>query len=566
MGIIGIDLGTTNSLISVWQDGQAVVIPNVLGDALTPSVVGVDDNGEVLVGKAAKERLYTHPAVTVELFKRYMGSEKEYSLANHTFKPQDLASFVLRALKADAEAYLGCEVTEAVISVPAYFNEQQRRATQLAGQLAGLKVERLISEPTAAALAYGVVSPDTEKHYMIFDLGGGTFDVSVLELFDGVMEVNASAGDNHLGGEDFLDVLLDYFCEKVNINKEVLNQAAYTHLRHQVNQAKHQLSTHHQTIIQFKYNDKQALLTITREEFEKLCEPLINRLRLPVERALRDAKIKPADVDELILVGGSTRMALVRSLVAKLFGRLPSCYLNPDQVVAMGAAVQAGLKQKDQALREVVMTDVCPYSLGVEVSSNRGGYYDSGLFSPILERNTAVPASRVERFTTSSDQQTKVNIKIYQGESRRVKDNIKLGNLMIEVSPKPAGEEAVDIRFTYDVNGILEVEVKVVSTGQQATTVIEEYPGLLTPAEIATKLAALSEIKIHPRDSMENRLLMARGERLYEQALGEQRDYIGELLMEFETVLAQQDIKKIRQLNRDLNQLFDEIEAELHLL
>ncbi|MCX4028005.1 molecular chaperone HscC [Endozoicomonas sp. SM1973] len=566
MSIIGIDLGTTNSLISVWQNGQAVVIPNVLGDALTPSVVGLDDNGEVLVGKAAKERLYTHPAVTVELFKRYMGSEKEYSLANHTFKPQDLASFVLRALKADAEAYLGCEVTEAVISVPAYFNEQQRRATQLAGQLAGLKVERLISEPTAAALAYGMVSPDVEKHYMIFDLGGGTFDVSVLELFDGVMEVNASAGDNHLGGEDFLDVLLNYFCEKVNANKEELTQAAYTHLRSQVNRAKHQLSTHHQTTIQFKYNDEQALLTVTRDEFEKLCEPLINRLRLPVERALRDAKIKPADVDELILVGGSTRMVLVRSLVAKLFGRLPSCHLNPDQVVAMGAAVQAGLKQKDQALREIVMTDVCPYSLGVEVSSSRVGYYDSGLFSPILERNTVVPASRVERFTTSSDQQAKVNIKIYQGESRRVKDNIKLSNLMIEVPPKPAGEEAVDIRFTYDVNGILEVEVKVVSTGQQATTVIEEYPGLLTPAEIAAKLAALSEIKIHPRDSMENRLLMARGERLYEQALGEQREYIGELLMEFETVLAQQDTKKIRQVNRDLNQLFDEIAAELYLL
>ncbi|WP_163832373.1 Hsp70 family protein [Spartinivicinus ruber] len=564
MSIIGIDLGTTNSLVCVWQDGQAVIIPNVLGDALTPSVVGLDDSGEILVGKAAKERLYTHPAVTVELFKRYMGSEKEYPLANHTFKPQDLASFVLRALKVDVETYLGHPITEAIISVPAYFSEHQRRATQLAGQLAGLKVERLISEPTAAALAYGVVNPTVEKHYMIFDLGGGTFDISVLELFDGVMEVKASAGDNHLGGENFLDLLAQHFCQKVNIDQEALSQAAYTHLRNQVSKAIHQLARDYQITIQFRNNNEQALLTITRDEFEKLCEPLINRLRLPVERALRDAKIKPADVDELILVGGATRMPLVRSLVAKLFGRLPSCHLNPDQVVAMGAAVQAGLKQKDLALSEVVMTDVSPYSLGIEIVSSRSGYYNTGLFQPILERNTVIPISRVERFITSSDQQTQVNIKIYQGESRRVQDNIKLGNLLVDVPAKPAGEEAVDIRFTYDVNGILEIEVTVVSTGLQTTAVIEEYPGLITQEEIAVRLAALSDIKIHPRDTMENRLLMARGERLYEQALGEQRDYIGELLTEFEGVLAHQDTKKIRQINRALSQLFDEVETELH--
>ncbi|MBL8509997.1 MAG: molecular chaperone HscC, partial [Chitinimonas sp.] len=426
--IIGIDLGTTNSLVAVWRDGQAEMIPNALGHALTPSVVGLDDSGAVLVGLAARERLITHPQLTTAVFKRYMGSDRQTRLGTQLFRPEELSALVLKSLKADAERYLGETVTEAVITVPAYFSDAQRKATKIAGQLAGLKVERLVNEPTAAALAYGLHQNEPESRFLVFDLGGGTFDISILELFEGVMEVRASAGDNFLGGEDFSEALIDGFIEAVGKQHGLTDKQAdpvvYQALRKQAEQAKRGLSGTAEVAMELRYQEQNLRWAIGEEAFLKLCEPLLKRLREPIEKALRDARLKAIDLDQIVLAGGATRMPAVRKLVAKLFGRMPAMNLNPDEVVARGAAVMAGLKARDETLNEVVMTDVCPYSQGIEVSEQIAtGRFQPGFYLPIIERNSVVPISREQVVSTIVDNQMALHVSVYQGESRLVKDN-----------------------------------------------------------------------------------------------------------------------------------------------
>ncbi|MFP5393115.1 MAG: molecular chaperone HscC, partial [Gammaproteobacteria bacterium] len=402
--IIGIDLGTTNSLVALWRDGAAHIIPNALGQALTPSCVGIDDDGTVLVGEAARQRLQTHPHLTTALFKRYMGSEKVVQLGRQQFRPEELSSMVLRALKADAEAFLGHPVEEAIITVPAYFSDAQRKATRAAGQLAGLKVERLVNEPTAAALAYGIQDTGRETKFLVFDLGGGTFDVSILELFEGVMEVRASAGDNFLGGEDFVNLLADAFVTRSGLDKalgkQLLEGGARQRLRDEAERVKRALSAAPNARMSFAYNGQDYACDWDEDGFAKLCEPLMARLRTPVERALRDATIKASELDAVVLAGGSTRMPIVRKLVSRMFGRFPAVHLDPDQAIALGAAVQAGLKMRDAALEEVVMTDVAPYSMGIAISREIGpNEYDGGHYLPIIDRNSTVPISRAERIT-----------------------------------------------------------------------------------------------------------------------------------------------------------------------
>ena len=566
---IGIDLGTTNSLVAVWQDGQARVMPNSLGHSLTPSAVGLDGNGDVLVGMAARERLITHPELTASSFKRYMGTDHEIRLGERSFRPEELSSLVLRSLKGDAEAWLGEEVTEAVISVPAYFNDTQRKATRVAGELAGFKVERLINEPTAAALAYGLQTRGEERSFLVFDLGGGTFDVSVLELFEGVMEVRASGGDNFLGGEDFVERLIEGFLERagnaIGMNGDDLPLALRRVLHEQAERAKRQLTADDEAVFRIFWDDKDLTWAVDRDDFEAMSRPLLDRLTAPVERALRDARIRPDELDEVVMVGGATRMPIIRKLVARMFGRLPAARVNPDQVVAIGTAVQAGLKARDAALEEVVMTDVCPYSLGTEIvqSFARDDYQD-GFFLPIIDRNTTIPASRVHRVWTVHDYQESVVVAIYQGEGRLVKDNVLLGELNLDVPAKTAGEEAIDIRFTYDINGILEVEAVIVSTGELHRTVIERCPGLLTPEEIEERLQALSQLKILPREEGENRAVLARAERLYEERLGELRNFLGEQIAMFETILARQDPREIADARTSFATLLNEIEGDVY--
>ncbi|MES2772220.1 MAG: molecular chaperone HscC, partial [Pseudomonadota bacterium] len=546
--IVGIDLGTTNSLISIWQDGVSVLVPNALGKSLTPSCVGLSDSGEVLVGEAAKERLQTHPQLTTANFKRYMGSARNTRLGKRNFRPEELSSFVLRALKADAEAYLGMPITEAVISVPAYFSDAQRKATQTAGILSGLKVDRLINEPTAAALAYGVRDAASENQYLIFDLGGGTFDVSILELFDGVMEVRASAGDNFLGGEDFADVVIEHFFATqgalAGIKPSALSKEDGQKLRNGTNKLIWQLSERNDAELAITLSGQTVNYRLSEDEFAGLASKLLERIRLPVERALRDARIRVSDLSQILLAGGATRMPIVRKLVARMFGRFPSCHINPDEVVALGAAVQAGLKMKDSALDELVMTDVCPYTLGISTMQRTGGAQNNlvaGVYLPIIERNTVVPISRSRDIYTVADQQQRLAIEVFQGEARMVKDNIPLGTFEVEVPPKAAGLTGADVRFTYDSNGILEVEATVHETNVKRRLVIQDNPGSLSAQEIDQRLLELSALKLHPREDLRNVTLLARADRLFEELLGDLRLTVSEALGRFQAVLERQD-------------------------
>ncbi len=559
--IVGIDLGTTNSLVAVWRDGSSELVTNALGETLTPSVVGLDDDGQILVGKAARERLQTHPEKTAALFKRYMGSAQEIRLGSATYRPEELSSLVLKSLKADVERAFGEPVTEAVISVPAYFSDAQRKATRIAGELAGLKVEKLINEPTAAALAYGLHQKEGETSFLVFDLGGGTFDISILELFDGVMEVRASAGDNFLGGEDFDQVMVEHF---VNLHRDEPDfpstDLIAPALRREAERVRRALGQDGSADFVLRHADREWRKTITQEQMSDFYAPLLNRLRAPAERALRDARIRVADLDEILLVGGTTRMPLIRKLAASLFGRFPSIALNPDEIVAQGAAVQAALKHRDAALEEIVLTDVCPYTLGIETITQVGNRYESGHYLPIIERNSVVPVSRVKTVQTVSDDQEHVMVRIFQGESRMVKDNIALGELIIPIPRAKAGEVALDVRFTYDNNGLLEADVMTQLTGERHKLVIENNLGVMTPDEIQERLQVLEALKVHPREQQANTHLIARLERLYQECLGSDRELIDHWTTQFQHVLETQDERQISEIRRQLKQEVDTFE------
>ncbi|MEJ8854788.1 molecular chaperone HscC [Variovorax robiniae] len=566
--IVGIDLGTTNSLVAAWRGGQSVLIPNSLGEVLTPSCISIDDDGTVLVGRAARERLQTHPDRTAAVFKRYMGSDKTLRLGQRDFRPEELSALVLKSLKADAEAMLGEPVTEAVITVPAYFSDAQRKATRAAGQLAGLRVDRLLNEPTAAALAYGMHRMGAETRFLVFDLGGGTFDVSILELFEGVMEVRASAGDNFLGGEDFVHCLVDLFFERKSLPAGLRKDALFMQRTlAQAEAAKRELSGQARTSMSVRLDDETITLALDEPTLEQACAPLLKRLRTPVERALRDANLRGAQLDNVVLAGGATRMPMIRRLVTTMFGRFPAIDFNPDEVVALGAAVQAGLKAKDEALKEVVMTDVSPYSLGVEISRRLSETIAAhGHFDPIIERNTPVPVSRVKTYLPMTHGQQFVDLNIFQGEARMVKDNVHLGRLRVEMPRGATDDAGVEVRFTYDVNGLLQVEATLRKTQQTSSLVIEGNPGLLTDQEIAERLRSLAELKIHPRDTLENRTLMARAERIYQQLRGEVREWLGAQITTFEQALAGQQQRAIASMQRQLEEHLNRIERDGYIM
>lgn len=561
--IIGIDLGTTNSLVSYFTEDGAVVIPNRLGEHLTPSVVSVDENEQIFVGAVAKERQIAYPNETASVFKRSMGSNKEFSLGKKKFLPEELSSLIIRSLKEDAEIFLGQEVKEAVISVPAYFNDAQRKATQRAGQLAGLKVERLINEPTAAAIAYGLHTEKVNTKFLVFDLGGGTFDVSILELYKNIMEVRAVGGDNFLGGEDFTEILFNMFVKAKELDLDSLDYKTKANIKRQAEISKIAFSESKTVVMKCKVNEEILEYEVTLDEYEKACEMLLAKLRRPIERALRDAAIKIKEIDSIVLVGGATKLPIIRNFVGKLFGRLPDTHINPDEAIAIGASMQAAMKARDTAIKEVVLTDVCPYTLGTSVSVQKpGGYYESGHFYPIIERNTVIPVSKTDRLYTVNENQKKITVQILQGESRFSRDNIYLGELNVPVPISGAGDQAIDVTYTYDINGILEVEVTVVSTGLKKRIVIEKNPGYMSEEEIENRLKELSELKIHPRDKEENKLLISRGERLYEESIGETRSQVARYLEWFEDILDKQNPLDIEKASIELKKIFDEIEEE----
>ena len=565
--IIGIDLGTTNSAVGVWRDGKVELVPNSLGAVLTPSAVGLDDDGALLVGLAARERRSTHPHLTATTFKRYMGTTRATRLGDKSYSPEELSALVLARLKTDAEAYLGEPVREAVITVPAYFNDKQRKATRRAGELAGLKVERLLNEPTAAALAYGIHELADETRFLVFDLGGGTFDVSVLEIFEGVIEVRSSTGDNRLGGEDFNKVLVDRMraAHREAFAADLLGEALTTRLEAAAEKARRALTTADRAEMAVTWKDHAYTLEVTAEDFETAAAPLLAKLKEPVTRALRDGGLRPDDLKEIILVGGATRMPVVRRTVTRMFGRFPSTAVHPDEAVVIGAAIQAGLKSRDVALKDVVMTDVCPYSLGVDVGEHGpGGVLRTGIFSPVIERNTVVPASRSKIFSTMQNGQRKVLFGIYQGEARMVSENVRLGEVEIPVPPAKAGEIALECRFSYDVNGLIEIDVLVPQTNERRQLVIVDEDDRNAP-DLEVRRAALAALKVNPRDNDANRAAVARAQRCYEMFLGDVREHVGMLLSQFEGVLDGQDPRQIDAARQQLLAALDELEGESFL-
>ena len=557
--LIGIDLGTTNSLVACFRNGKAEIIPNRLGENLTPSVVSVDSKGTVYVGRSAKERAMLHPLESASVFKRSMGTDREYILGDWKLRAEELSSLVLRSLKEDAESYLGEPVTDAIISVPAYFNDLQRKATKRAGELAGLNVVRIINEPTAAAIAHGMTEQD-DVRYLVFDLGGGTFDVSILELYSPIMEVHAIAGDNFIGGEDFTDVLYNLFLESAGIAPDSLDLKTRSEIRKTAEKCKCDFSHQDEILMCCSVEGKIHILSLSLEEYERACAPLMDRLRKPIERSLRDAGVSLNEIDNIVLVGGATRSPVVRKFVAKLFGRVPSFGINPDEAVAIGAALQCGMKSRDKEIQEVVLTDVCPFTLGTEVMVDNGVFEEPGHYLPIIERNTVIPVSRTETVYTAHENQTRICVKILQGESRMSQNNLLLGELNVPVPAGPKGKEAVDITYTYDVNSLLEVEVFVHSSKLRRKIIIQGNKSRLSQEEAEKRMEALQYLKQNPRDEEPNRLVLLRGERLYEEATGDNRRAIDRAMMEFDRTLKKQDRTEIQRARERLEKFLNELE------
>ena len=561
--IVGIDLGTTNSLIAYFTEEGPRIIPNRLGKNLTPSVVSVDEEGNVYVGETARERMSLYPDTVAETFKRSMGTERDYVLSGKHFRPEELSSLVLRSLKEDAENFLGEEVTEAVISVPAYFDDKRRKATKRAGELAGLKVERMISEPTAAAVAYGLYDKTKDTRFLVFDLVGGTFDVSILELYHNILEVRAVAGDNYLGGEDFTEVMAKLFLQKAKLQLQNLSEKEQVRLFREAENAKCAINDTDVVRMGFLYKEETLEQKITYKEYEEACEELLMKIREPVKKSLADAGLKLSDIDEVLLIGGATRLTIVRDFLIRLFRKFPDTKMNPDETVALGAAVQAAMKERREEVKEVVLTDVCSFTLGTEVVVEYDeGKYEDGRFCPIIERNTVIPASHTERLYTARDNQGKVRVRVLQGESRFARNNLFLGELEIDIPKGPKGRESVDVTYTYDINSLLEVEVTVVSTGETKKMIIKGQDNEMTEEEVKRRMEELAYLKVQPRDYEENRLVLLRAERMYEESLGDRRRTLDRYITAFEAALKDGDHDAIREAREELNEVLEEDDEE----
>ncbi|MBM7691819.1 molecular chaperone DnaK [Peribacillus deserti] len=474
--IIGIDLGTTNSCVSVLEGGEPKVIPNPEGNRTTPSVVAFK-NGERQVGEVAKRQSITNPNTIISI-KRHMGTSYKEEIEGKEYSPQEVSAIILQYLKSYAEDYLGEKVTKAVITVPAYFNDAERQATKDAGQIAGLDVERIINEPTAAALAYGLDKMDEDQTILVFDLGGGTFDVSILELGDGVFEVKATAGDNKLGGDDFDQVIIDYLVEQfrkengIDLSKDKM---ALQRLKDAAEKAKKDLSGVTSTQISLPFitaGDAGPLhleVSLSRAKFDEISANLVERTMGPTRQALKDAGLTPAEIDKVILVGGSTRIPAVQEAIRKAIGKEPSKGVNPDEVVAMGAAIQGGVLTGD--VKDVVLLDVTPLSLGIETMG--------GVFTKLIDRNTTIPTSKSQVFSTAADSQTAVDIHVLQGERPMANDNKTLGRFQLsDIPPAPRGVPQIEVSFDIDKNGIVSVRAKDLGTNKEQTITIKSSSGL----------------------------------------------------------------------------------------
>ncbi len=570
MIIVGIDLGTTNSAIAYMTDDGPKLIPNSLGKTLTPSAVGLDSDGSVLVGDAAKDYMVVHPDLGATAFKRLMGTSEIVNIGEQEFLPIQLSAMILRSLKNDAEHYFGHSDIQAVITVPAYFNDTQRQATIHAARVAELPVVRLLNEPTAASIAYGFHESEESKNLLVIDLGGGTFDVSAVEMFEGVVDVKSSFGDSFLGGEDFTHVMVSEILKSRDMRFEEMEfrrPLMVSLLKHECEKAKIAISSQNNAVVRIPHEDgtfddeitSENSFTVWREQFEDWSKSLLQRLENPIRRVLSDADWNTSSVDEVILVGGSTRMPMVRSLMSEMFGFEPQCRLNPDEVVALGAAIQGGLFENNKALEDMAVTDVAPFTLGVEVSKEFGHEFKPGYMLPIIHRNRKIPSSQVKRVSTVFPDQKEISVKVYQGEGRKVEQCTFLGEFTVKDLPGGDEGQDIDIRFSYDLNGVLEVEATVVATNQKTQFVITSNTRGLTQEEIDASIERLHQLKPTPREQARWTALLKRAEREYAEASDRHRPILNELMDLFETALLDNDKQMIEKYARHLEFFLDHI-------
>lgn len=554
MAILGIDLGTTNSLGAVYRNGKVELIPNRFGSFLTPSVVSVTEDGSVVTGQIAKERLITHPKDTAFSFKKNMGSDQKYNLGGKTFLPEELSGFLVSAIVEDAKEYMGEEIKDVIISVPAYFHDKQRVATKRAGALAGVNVKRIVNEPSAAALA-SYFDTQNEQLFLVFDFGGGTLDVSIVDCFDTMVEILAVSGDNHLGGDDFNEAVADGFLREHQLQRENLSEKEYAILLRQAEKCKITLSTEQEVKMTAVLGGQTYQSVYTNERMMRESSAVWKRIQTVLRHVLRDSRVELEDIDAVIMAGGSGKMPLVQSYMEQLFEQTPLVTGFSDQLIARGLGLVCGVMEREDEVRDYILTDICPFTLGTGVNNETDPKHP--YMSAIIERNTILPCSRIQRFSTASDYQKEVKIEILQGEEPYAEDNVQLGLITTMVPKKKRGQESVDVRFTYDINGILEVEVTVVSTGKSVTKVLSQS---MDEKELARRMKQLEKLKVHPKDMTENQLILERLQALYEEALPETRDRLMYHIRNFESTLAEQDPRRIRKYREFLEHMIASLE------